>query len=91
MTTHRDEIRASRLAIITRRTPLAPIVHGEGEGEAFGRLRLGDAPPGAPKCDRCNEPANVELTCGPRSPQTYCVPCLAELVGFGLDLVFGVS
>lgn len=89
MTTHREGIRATRLAIITRRTPLAPIVRGEGE--PFGRLRLGEPPPGAPRCDRCNELASVELERPSREPQTYCVPCLAELVGFGLDLVFGVG
>lgn len=43
-----------------------------------GRLTLEDPPPGAPPCDVCGRPANLEV-----DVHAYCRRCLAELVTAG--------
>lgn len=65
----------STLAIVTR----------PGGLDGCGRLVLGDAPPGAPPCDRCPEDANVELTRDSGRISAYCTSCLVELVDLAND------
>lgn len=61
------------LSILTRRTPIVPLPGGTVD---VGRLTLGDPIKGAPLCDTCGRPGQVELN--GRGLVTYCVPCIEE-------------